>query len=98
MLRLSRGSSQTQEAQIQMNPSQPETPVVKIVIPASPPVGIVDALRNFVEAVEGYGETGVWPDNGTIWQLADKGRDALNCGHATAPPAEAPVAGVEQDL
>ena len=53
-----------------------------IVIPCKPPPGVVAALRNFVEAVEAYGETGVWPDNGTIRRLAEEGRDALNCGHS----------------
>lgn len=53
-----------------------------IIIPSGPPPGVVEALRNFVEAIEAYGETGVWPDNGTLRKLADEGREALNCGHA----------------
>lgn len=56
--------------------------VSEIVIPSRPPPGVVEALRNFVEAIEAYGETGVWPDNGTLRRLADEGRDALNCGHS----------------
>jgi hypothetical protein len=53
-----------------------------IVIPTRPPPGVVEALRNFVEAIEAYGETGVWPDNYTLRRLADEGRDALKCGHS----------------
>lgn len=53
-----------------------------IIIPQHPPPGIVEALRHFVEAIEGYGESGTWPDNGTLRRLADEGRDALNCGHS----------------
>ena len=48
-----------------------------IVIPDRAPIGIREALRNFVEAVEAYGETGVWPDNYTFRRLADDGREAL---------------------
>lgn len=54
-----------------------------IIIPSKAPAGIVQALKNFVEIVEAYDETGVWPDNGTIRKLADEGRDALNCGYSS---------------
>lgn len=56
--------------------------VMDFIIPQHPPSDIVEALRNFVEAIEAYGETGVWPDNYTLRKLADEGREALNCGHS----------------
>lgn len=36
-----------------------------------------EALQNFVAAIFGYQETGVWPDNQTLLELADCGRKAL---------------------
>jgi hypothetical protein len=36
------------------------------------------ALRNFVNAIEDYKETGVWPDNCTLRRLADEGMEALS--------------------
>lgn len=46
----------------------------------------MEALQNFVAAIDGYGDTGVWPDNHTLRQLADAGRDALkNSRYGTKP-------------
>lgn len=42
------------------------------------PIGVVDALRNFVDSIEEYDRSGVWPDNATLRRLADEGREALN--------------------
>lgn len=52
-----------------------------IIIPSRPPIGVVESLRNFVEAIEEYDRSGVWPDNSTLRKLADEGREALNFGH-----------------
>ena len=69
--------------------------VAGIIIPDRPPPGVVEALRNFVDAIEEYDRSGVWPDNYTLRKLATEGREALNCGHSSnesssataAPPA-----------
>lgn len=55
-----------------------------IVIPSRPPANVVDALRNFVESIENYNKDGVWPDNVQLRQLADAGREALDCGSTKA--------------
>lgn len=48
-----------------------------IIIPQRPPPHVIEALHNFVDSIEDYRETGVWPDNGTLRRLADEGADAL---------------------
>lgn len=57
--------------------------VAGIIIPSKPPPCVVEALRNFVCAIERYDKDGVWPDNPTLRRLADEGREALNCGHSS---------------
>lgn len=64
-----------------------------IIIPTRPPPGVVEALRNFVEAIEAYDKTGVWPDNYTLRKLADEGRHALNCGYSSNDQAQRPALG-----
>lgn len=38
---------------------------------------IAEALKHFVDAIYGYNETGVWPDNHTLRQLAEHGKRIL---------------------
>jgi hypothetical protein len=47
-----------------------------IVIPVRPPASVVEALRAFVEAVESRKATET-----LLLVLAERGKDALNCGH-----------------
>lgn len=54
-----------------------------IIIPHAAPQSVIDALRNFVAAIEGYDETGVWPDNRTLLALARDGRAALQSDHSS---------------
>lgn len=44
----------------------------------APPTSVVQALRNFVDGIYGYEETGTWPDNYTLRKWAEEGREALN--------------------
>lgn len=46
-------------------------------------LAIIYALRNFVDGIEGYRETGVWPDNGQLRQWADEGAKALESTSGT---------------
>ena len=61
-------------------PKGGECRIARIIIPSKAPPGVVEALRNFVNSIEEYDRSGVWPDNWTLRKLATEGREALNAG------------------